>query len=74
MKYLKYLKLINIWIITIIFSKKVVEKKIGVKLTDTFMMIPRKSVSGVMGQAISDYHNCMECQLTCEYRQKPYKE
>ena len=57
-----------------IFSKEVVQEKIGVQLTDTFMMIPRKSVSGVMGQAISDYHNCMECRLTCEYRQKPYKE
>lgn len=57
-----------------IFSKEAVQEKIGVDLTDTFMMIPRKSVSGVMGQAISDYHNCVECRLTCEYRQMPYKE
>ncbi len=57
-----------------IFSKEVVQEKIGVQLTDSFMMIPRKSVSGIMGQAISDYHNCMECRLACEYRQKPYKE
>lgn len=56
-----------------IFSKEAVQEKIGVRLTDTFMMIPKKSVSGVMGQAISDYHNCIECQLTCEYRQMPYK-
>ena len=56
-----------------IFSKEVVQEKIGVQLTDTYMMVPRKSVSGVMGQAISDYHNCLECRLTCEYRQMPYK-
>jgi hypothetical protein len=56
-----------------ILSKKTVQERIGVSLTESFMMVPRKSVSGVMGQAISDYHNCQECRLTCDYRQEEYK-
>jgi hypothetical protein len=56
-----------------IFSKKTVQERIGVRLTESFMMVPRKSVSGVVGQAISAYHNCQECRLTCDYRQAEYK-
>ena len=55
-----------------IFSREKVQKAIGVVLTDKFVMVPRKSGSGIMAEAIAAYHNCEECKKTCEYRQKPY--
>jgi len=56
------------------FSKEKVQEAIGVCLTDQFVMIPKKSVSGIMGQTETVYHNCQECQKMCEYRQVPYRE
>jgi len=56
-----------------IFSREKVQKSLGVVLSDKFVMKPRKTVSGIMGQAVSSYHNCQECPKMCEYRQKPFK-
>ena len=55
-----------------IFSKDKIRDAIGVILNDKFVMMPRKSNSGIMGQTIHEYHNCYECPKLCEYRQKPY--
>lgn len=56
-----------------IFSREKVQESLGVVLSDKFVMKPRKTVSGIMGQAVSSYHNCQECPKMCEYRQKPFK-
>jgi hypothetical protein len=55
-----------------IFSKDKIRDALGVILNDKFVMMPRKSISGIMGQAVEAYHNCSECPKLCEYRQKPY--
>ena len=55
-----------------IFSKGKIKDALGVILTDKFVMMPRKSISGIMGQTMQEYHNCYECPKSCEYRQKPY--
>lgn len=39
-----------------------VENLIGVKLTDTFLMIPNKSVSGFLFQTEKDYRSCKICR------------
>lgn len=47
---------------------------IGVELTDTHLMLPRKSISGVIGigysdQGIEDYSPCPSCEITdCQSR------
>lgn len=55
-----------------IFSREKVQEAIGVILTDKYVMVPRKSGSGIMAEAITAYHNCQECKKPCEYRQRPY--
>jgi hypothetical protein len=55
-----------------IFSKDKIRDALGVILNDKFVMIPRKSISGIMGQTVEAYHNCSECSKLCEYRQKLY--
>jgi len=39
-----------------------VEKFIGVKLTDTFLMVPNKSVSGILFPTEKDYSGCKVCR------------
>ncbi|MEM4250710.1 MAG: hypothetical protein QW828_02635 [Candidatus Bathyarchaeia archaeon] len=56
-----------------IFSKEKIQESLGVLLSEKFVMKPRKTVSGIMAQAASDYHNCRECPKICEYRQRPFK-
>lgn len=56
-----------------ILSREKVQESLGVVLSDKFVMKPRKTVSGIMGQAIAAYHNCQECPKMCEYRQQPFK-
>ncbi|MCP4137628.1 MAG: hypothetical protein GY754_42060 [bacterium] len=42
---------------------------IGVSLTDSFMMIPVKSISGIAFPSDKEVHNCHLCSLdNCEYR------
>jgi hypothetical protein len=55
-----------------IFSKDKIRDALGVILNDKFVMMPRKSISGIMAQTVEEYHNCYECPKLCEYRQKPY--
>lgn len=46
---------------------------IGVRLTDSFLMLPTKSVSGIMFQAAEHYENCQLCpRKDCPNRRAPY--
>ncbi|MBD3184772.1 vitamin B12 dependent methionine synthase [Candidatus Poribacteria bacterium] len=50
-----------------------VEKLIGVKLTDSCLMMPIKSVSGLYFQTETDYVNCQLCpREKCPGRRAPY--
>lgn len=46
---------------------------IGVRLTEDFLMVPIKSVSGLFFSAQEEYVNCMLCpRETCDNRRAPY--
>lgn len=50
-----------------------VEGKIGVRLTDSFLMIPNKSVSGIRFPTEESFESCMLCpRPTCPGRRAPY--
>jgi len=50
-----------------------VDKDIGVILTDSLLMTPTKSVSGIMFQTEEEYHNCQLCQKeNCPGRRAEY--
>lgn len=52
-----------------------VEDLVGVKLTDSFLMIPRKSVSGIYFPTEVTFYSCQLCpRKNCEERQAPYDE
>ena len=47
--------------------------EIGVRLTNSFLMIPNKSVSGMYFPTEWDYDNCRLCPRdACPSRQAPY--
>jgi len=50
-----------------------VENVIGVRLNESYIMIPRKSVSGVMGNTEEQFQECQICKRRCEYRRAPFK-
>jgi len=47
-------------------------KRIDVKLNDNYLMIPKKSVSGVMGLTKQKFYECQICKKNCEYRRKKF--
>lgn len=48
-------------------------RNIGVCLTSSYLMVPRKSVSGVLAATSRDYVACQYCpRERCESRRKPY--
>ncbi len=50
-----------------------VEEEIAVKLTDSLLMLPSKTVSGIKFAVESKYENCQFCQREdCPSRQAPY--
>ncbi len=51
-----------------------VEKQLGVTLTDSFLMIPKKSICGVMAQTKGEFISCQVCTMKCEYRSIHYQE
>ncbi len=52
-----------------------VEGAIGVKLSDSFLMIPNKSVSGVRFATADDYANCQLCpRENCPNRRASYDD
>ncbi len=52
-----------------------VENAIGVKLNESLLMIPRKSVSGIFFPTEVTFYSCQLCpRKPCEGRKAPYKE
>ena len=50
-----------------------VKGAIGVELTDSLLMVPTKSVSGITFPVTEDYHSCQLCEREgCPNRQAPY--
>ena len=48
-------------------------KEIGVELTDSFLMLPVKSVSGLMFESEEHYTNCTLCpRAKCPGRRSPF--
>jgi hypothetical protein len=50
-----------------------VTRHIGVVLTDSFLMIPNKSVSGIRFQTETDFRSCQVCRReVCPSRSAPF--
>lgn len=50
-----------------------VRQAIGVTLTDSFLMMPNKSVSGFFFKTDKEYHNCLLCaRADCPNRRSPF--
>ncbi len=50
-----------------------VKQRIGVELTDTFLMLPNKTVSGVCFPTSEDFRTCQVCHReVCPSRQAPF--
>lgn len=50
-----------------------VEAKIGVRLTDSFLMVPNKSVSGILFPTEKDFRSCQLChRRDCPGRRAPF--
>lgn len=50
-----------------------VEAAVGVRLTESFLMLPAKSVSGILFPTEESYENCMLCpREECPGRRAPY--
>jgi hypothetical protein len=47
-------------------------ESVGVHLTPSLMMIPRKSVSGVLAATVGEYVACAYCPRQCESRSTPF--
>ena len=45
---------------------------IGVRLTPTYLMLPKKSISGVFAATPNEYVACEYCPRKCEHRRKEY--
>jgi len=51
------------------------EKTIGVRLTESLLMMPRHSVSGILFETETDFVNCQLCpREKCPNRRAPYDE
>jgi len=54
---------------------KGVEKSIGVRLTETLLMIPKKSVSGIFFPTEVTFSSCQLCRRElCDWRKTPFSE
>jgi hypothetical protein len=50
-----------------------VEERIGVHLTESFLMLPNKTVSGIIFPSVVEYHNCQVCHKeNCPSRKVPF--
>jgi len=55
------------------FGEDNVKNDIGVELTQSFLMLPSKSTSGIFFVSEKDYENCMLCPiLDCPNRRAPF--
>lgn len=51
------------------------EEEIGVRLTDSLLMVPRQSISGILFETETDFVNCQLCpRKKCPNRRAPYNE
>jgi len=48
-------------------------ENVGVHLTPSYMMVPRKSVSGIFAATREEYVSCAHCPRQCESRKRPYE-
>ncbi|MCK5811814.1 MAG: vitamin B12 dependent methionine synthase [Clostridiales bacterium] len=49
------------------------KEPLGISLTDTFLMIPQKSISGILFPSDSNYVNCQLCErVNCQSRRVPF--
>ena len=48
------------------------QRNIGVHLTESYLMVPRKSSSGVFAATRHEYVACQYCPRKCEFRGKPF--
>lgn len=57
----------------LLFARPQDEQEFGVTLTQSYLMIPKKSVSGIMGKTEREFVECEICPRQCEERRKPYQ-
>ncbi|MGD0423497.1 MAG: vitamin B12 dependent-methionine synthase activation domain-containing protein [Candidatus Bathyarchaeia archaeon] len=57
----------------ILFSILEPAKNVGVHLSSSYMMVPRKSVSGIFAATREEYVSCAYCPRKCESRRRPYQ-
>ncbi len=51
------------------------DRTIGVRLTESYLMLPRKSLSGILFPSEEDFHACRLCpRAKCPSRRAPYEE
>jgi len=48
-------------------------ESIGVRLTPSHLMVPRKSVSGILAATNEEYVACEYCPRVCDSRRKPFR-
>jgi len=58
---------------TVLFRILQPSKRIGVQLTPNYLMIPKKSESGIFAITDEEYVACQYCPKTCEYRKSTFK-
>jgi hypothetical protein len=52
-----------------------IHEEIGVELTESCLMIPNKSISGIKFPTDTDFHNCKVCEREkCQSRTEPFDE
>lgn len=52
-----------------------VEEKLGIKLTDSFLMVPNKTTSGIVFPTEKDFRSCEVCHReNCSSRQAPFNK
>jgi len=57
----------------LLFARPQDQQEFGVTLTQSYLMIPKKSVSGIMGKTEREFVECEICSRQCEERRKPYQ-
>jgi hypothetical protein len=57
----------------LLFARPQDQEEFGVTLTQSYLMIPKKSVSGIMGKTEREFVECEICPRQCEERRKPYQ-
>ncbi len=57
----------------ILFSILEPAKHVGVHLSSSYMMMPRKSVSGIFAATREEFVSCAYCPRKCESRRRPYQ-